>query len=387
MSYDEMIETYQDTDYQNNELDLDSEKVKQEQIVSYTTDWTVETIFTQMEKGNFNLTPEFQRRDAWDNVKKSRLIESLLLGFPIPNLVLTVGKEGKSANKFIVIDGKQRLLAIQQFLKNEYSLSNLANYDEFNNKYYKDLPEDYKDKLDNYSIRSTVITNWVDSAILYSIFYRLNSGSLPLSAQELRKALIGSEFINHVEEFLENNIQEKEFTSLFKTATDKRMKDTELVLRFMAFQKNLNNYNGKLKKFLDETTKVFQTSFTNNDLIEIKDLLEKFKLSIQTTVSIFGENSFKKYNGNSYEKNINRAIVDIMAYFFADKSIENLLLEHKDEIKSSFEKICTENQEFQNSINAHVSSTSAIFKRIDTWGEELARIIGKTYNSENKRIV
>lgn len=387
MSYNEMIEAYQDTDYQNKELDLDSEKVKQEQIVSYTTDWTVETIFKQMEKGNFNLTPEFQRRDAWDNVKKSRLIESLLLGFPIPNLVLTVGKEGESANKFIVIDGKQRLLAIQQFLRNEYPLKNLANCEELNNKYYKDLSENNKDRLDNYSIRSTVITNWVNSEILYSIFYRLNSGSLPLSAQELRKALIGSEFINHVEEFLEDKISKSKFNSLFKTETDKRMKDTELVLRFMAFQKDLNKYNGKLKEFLDTTTMDFQNSFKINKLDEINDLLEKFEFSIQTTVSIFGEDSFKKYNGSNYEKNINRAIVDIMAYFFADASINTLLLEHKDEIKSSFEKICIENQEFQNSINARVSSTSAIFKRIDIWGEELARIIGKTYDSENKRIV
>lgn len=375
-------------DYQDEEQDLDSNLVRQEGIVSYTTDWTVETIFNQINKNNFNLTPEFQRRDAWDKVKKSRLIESLILGFPIPNLVLAVGK-GASESKFIVIDGKQRLLAIQQFLNNEYPLSKLANYPELNGKYYNDLSNEYKNKLDNYSIRSSVITNWKNSAILYSIFYRLNSGSLPLSAQELRKALIGSEFINYVEDFLnkESSNLNSDFNILFKNEMDKRMKDTELVLRFFAFQRNLVNYDGKLKEFLDETTKYFQEQFTTNNMNEITKLFEQLKLSINITKTIFNDDSFRKYNGDSYEKNINRAIFDIMAYFFANDSISELLVTYQCQIKNKFEEICTNNQDFQNSINARVSSKWAIFTRIDIWGNEIARIIGKSYDSNNKRII
>lgn len=83
------------------------------QAVVSATDWTTETIISQINKGNIQLNPRFQRRDAWENQRKSRFIESLILGLPIPQLVLAESKERRGS--YIVIDGKQRLLSIRQF--------------------------------------------------------------------------------------------------------------------------------------------------------------------------------------------------------------------------------------------------------------------------------
>src|SRR5713226_2936552 len=77
------------------------------------TDWTAETILSQLAKGNITLDPAFQRRDAWKQARKSKFIESIILGLPIPQLVLAESQELKGT--FIVIDGKQRLLSLQQF--------------------------------------------------------------------------------------------------------------------------------------------------------------------------------------------------------------------------------------------------------------------------------
>ncbi|MFM5890715.1 MAG: DUF262 domain-containing protein, partial [Dolichospermum sp.] len=71
------------------------------------------TILDQLIRNNIQLTPRFQRRDAWDITLKSRFIESLILGFPVPQIVLAVNRQEKG--KFIVLDGKQRLLTILQF--------------------------------------------------------------------------------------------------------------------------------------------------------------------------------------------------------------------------------------------------------------------------------
>src|SRR5271169_836266 len=94
------------------------------------TDWTAETIVSQLERGNIQLNPRFQRRDAWKLDRKSRFIESLIVGLPIPQIVLAESKLERG--KFIVLDGKQRLLTILQFWglgegeNNAYPLSGLT---------------------------------------------------------------------------------------------------------------------------------------------------------------------------------------------------------------------------------------------------------------------
>jgi uncharacterized protein with ParB-like and HNH nuclease domain len=91
------------------------------------TDWATETVVSQLKRGNIQLDPRFQRRDAWKRDRKSRFIESLIVGLPIPQIVLAESKRDRG--KFIVLDGKQRLLSILQFLglgqgdNNSYTLS------------------------------------------------------------------------------------------------------------------------------------------------------------------------------------------------------------------------------------------------------------------------
>ena len=79
------------------------------QAVLYASDWTVETVVSQLERGNIELNPQFQRRDAWSARAKSRFIESIILGLPIPQIVLAERRNQRG--RYIVLDGKQRLLS------------------------------------------------------------------------------------------------------------------------------------------------------------------------------------------------------------------------------------------------------------------------------------
>ena len=210
--------------------------------VVLNADWTIETINLQIKKGNIDLQPGFQRRVAWDDTRKSRLLESIIVGMPVPNIVLAENKDHRG--RFIVIDGKQRLVAISEFFDGHYKLRGLDIRSDLNGKYFADIPIEDREYLENATLRSTLIRNWSDEGFLYAIFFRLNSGSLQLSPQELRKALIGGNLLDAIEKYL---IRSTPFKAIFGKVLDKRMRDSELVLRFLAFDMNLQDYRGDFK--------------------------------------------------------------------------------------------------------------------------------------------
>ena len=217
----------------------DLPKVSFKDAVVTNTDWTIESINLQMAKGTIDLQPSFQRRGAWDETRKSRLIESIIVGMPVPNIALAENKEHRG--RFIVIDGKQRLLAIQEFMKDAYKLRGLDLRGDLNGHVFSTLTRDDRELFENSTLRAGLIKNWKDENFLYAAFYRLNVGSLPLSPQELRKALIGGKLIDAIEDYLRKSA---DFQAIFGVGLDKRMRDSELVLRFLAFDRDFESYRG-----------------------------------------------------------------------------------------------------------------------------------------------
>lgn len=169
------------------------------QSVVSGTDWTTETLIGQIDKGNIQLNPRFQRRDAWEGHRKSRFIESLVLGLPIPQVVLA--ESNTKRGSYIVIDGKQRLLSIRQFAAKPNDpvftplrLTGLSIRRDLHLATLESLRGDAQRADDvaafeNQPIRTVVIKNWGTEDFLYQVFLRLNTGSVPLSPQELRQAL------------------------------------------------------------------------------------------------------------------------------------------------------------------------------------------------------
>ena len=354
------------------------------QAVIWGTDWTAETVNSQLLKNNIDLFPKFQRRDAWSNKAKSRFIESLILGLPIPQIILA--EKAKQRGKYIVIDGKQRLLTIRRFFSIEKNdefkplrLSGLEILTHLNGKTYKNIKEnpdffEELNQLENQSIRTVVLKNWPNEEFLFTVFLRLNTGSIKLSPQELRQALHPGPFIDFADEFSIESEQIK--TMLNLTKPDYRMRDVEMVIRYFTNKYFLKNYNGNLKKAFDDTVNNLNKKWEESE-VQIKADAIRLNEAIDFTISLYGnkKNAFSKWTGDSFQGNFNRAVFDIMVYYFSNSAILGESIGKKDEILQSFKNLCENDADFITSFEHTTKSIENTFKRITTWGEALAEIL------------
>jgi len=350
--------------------------------VLWSADWTTETIVAQLKRGNINLNPNFQRRSAWTRERKSRFIESLILGLPIPQIILAEDKNSKG--KFIVIDGKQRLLTIRQFTADidddfeRFDLRGLEDRPDLNKKYYLDLKTDLAfrddiDRFDNQTIRTVIIRGWGKEEYLYSVFLRINQGSLTLSPQELRQAIHPGPFSTFIDE--RSAQSEPLLRALGLDGPDFRMRDAELLLRYFAYKFFASDYVGNLKVFLDKTH-----INLNKNWKEYKENVEhefyEFEETIVFLRDSFGEDRyFRKWNGSNYEKRINRAVFDIMMYYFSNPHIRLQLGPSMHLVEKRFRELC-EDRVFLSSIEQTTKSKEANRIRFGKWVELLNTTFG-----------
>jgi hypothetical protein len=349
------------------------------QAVVFGTDWTAATLIDQLKRGNIKLDPIFQRRDAWDAKRKSRFIESIVLGLPIPQLVLAEAKDDRGA--FLVIDGKQRLLSLQQFAglgtTPALSLTGLKFREELNDKTYDDFQNDSRlrkhlNAFDNQPIRTVVVKNWQKEDVLYLIFHRLNSESLPLSPQELRQALHPGPFLRFAAEYTQSlgGIHK----ALGITKPDFRMRDVELFVRYMAFQFSIRSYTGNLKAFLDDECKRLNSRWTTDEQ-SVREKAEEMESAITAAYDIFATCAFQKYDGVAYEGRFNRAVFDIIVYYFANDAIRKAALSKKTKVKNAYEGL-SNNAAFIKSVESTTKSVEATRARFSLWGQALAPALG-----------
>ena len=377
-------ETIVPRDQQESEEDVHPAPDRINESVLFNTDWTVETLFRQIEKGNINLDPQFQRREAWGVARKSKFIESIVCSLPIPNVVLAEDRALKG--KYLVIDGKQRLFSIASFLRGEFVLRDLTIRSDLNGCTFADLLNSYPqdvNTIENYTIRTVVIRNWPDEDYLYTVFYRLNSGSLQLSPQELRKALHAGKFLDFLDDFVRDSI---EFKTIFGDKLDPRMRDVELVLRFVAFDKSFGDYKGDLKVFLDETVKFYDASW-DQTLPILENSLAHLSIALEAAHAVFGDKAFKKWNGQDFERRANRAVFDVVTRYFSDAKIAERAKAHSDAIVDAFKALCEQNENFRNSIERTTKTPSATWTRHFLWGEQLAGVIGAKLDEKSMRLV
>lgn len=373
---------------EENEESLDTADVaKFEEAVIWNTDWTVETIVSQSRKGNIDLNPKFQRRDAWNSQEKSKLIESLMLGIPVPPIILAEKKENRG--KYIVIDGKQRLLAINQFFAEEgdefkvLTLKSLQFLNELNNETYETIKSDYDrsrylSQIENQVIRTVVIRNWPNEDFLYTVFLRLNTGSKKLSPQELRQALNPGEFLDYLDDATaESEIFRK---LLNNTEADSRMRDVELALRYFAFKYNFKNYKGNLKTFLDSTCKLLNQNWENKTKEFEKEFLNLEK-SITICFDIFGEKeAFSRFSNGKYNNYFNRPLFEILTYFLTEKRIADEIIGKQDIFKIKFEELSEQDVEFNQAITSTTNNVGKVVYRFNKLIELIDSIISKPTN-------
>lgn len=255
-------------------------------ITSTPNDFNISTLFSLIDNGVIKMPP-FQRNYVWDEKRASKLIESIILGLPVPQVFLY--EQGK--NSFYVIDGQQRLLSIYFFIKQRFPTkegkailrqyftgdtkidSKILNDDKYFKNFSLKLPsQTSKEKnkfdklkfetLDKYkytfeilrTIRSVVIKQNEpdDDSSIYEIFNRLNTGGQNLSSQEIRMSLYYSDFYKKL---FEINARSEWRTLLRQTNEDIHFKDIEILLRSFAMLYEYEQYSSPMGKFLNTFSK------------------------------------------------------------------------------------------------------------------------------------
>jgi hypothetical protein len=214
------------------------------------TDFPVSLLAHGVKTGMFDLAPHFQRRDRWPATKQSRFIESLVIGVPVPPILLREQK----GNKFVVIDGRQRLTAISRFFDDSLRLTYLRLLPRLHRKRHKDVED--QGLLNHRYIPAIILPLGFPDEAVYETFERLNTGGVNLNPMEVRKATLHGPFLDLLVKLSET----EDFCALWRLPTEtkarkltgvyKRMADLQLILRFFALQDRPDKCSESFKDWL-----------------------------------------------------------------------------------------------------------------------------------------
>lgn len=293
-------------------------------------DFSIYELYRKYKKQQLVLEVDFQRNTVWGPKQKCELIESILMGLPLPIFYF----KQQNNSTYVVVDGKQRLSTLFEFLNNGFTLKSLKILKFLNGKKFKDLTEElgiYQSQLEDYQVYSHVILPPTPDKILFDIFDRVNRGGTKLNKQEIRNALYhgrGLKMITAVtksEEFVKaTRIEHKK---------DSRMKGSYLVTRFLAFYLLFNGLldkDGKQYEYSGDLDDLIEVTLTklNQTLLEELEQIGKFTIKcLERANDILGKGAFRKEVNES--KPINMNIFETTLYFMALMQKNNVVVPQK----------------------------------------------------------
>lgn len=307
----------------NDEIDSKYDS-KSERIITETNREKLQNFYDSLKRpGYMNPRPFYQRRQRWDSAKQSQLIESFLINIPIPPLFVYE----VAANTYEVMDGQQRITAINAFYSNELILEGLERWPELNGKTYNKLPPKIRAGIDRRSISwVTVLHESSESAedafaIKQLVFERLNTGGVRLSPQEIRNALYAGKFNQLLIELSKLPEHRKAWNlanysttedqyvpeELAKSSFYLEMDDIEVILRFFALR-NVAHYSNGMRGFLD----IYMEKAQHLDEKSLDTLRNLYKKTISIAIDIYGELIFKQFQPEKqvWSKQPQKAIAD-----------------------------------------------------------------------------
>jgi len=288
-------------------------------ITSYGADYPVDGLVKRLAEGDivvprFSMEPEegqttvgFQREFVWKKSQVDRFIESLLLGLPVPSIFLVKEPNGK----FLVLDGQQRLGTLQSFYSGifqgaEFKLVDVQ--EKWVGKTYKNLHPEDRRRLDNSILHAIIVRQdepTEDQNSIYLIFERLNSGGTILQPQEIRVALYRGPFAALLSRLNEN----ADWRTLYGRKST-RLKDIELILRFLGLYFYTGSYKRPMKAFLNRYMAAnFELKKQSEDAIR-----PIFERTVSAILNGIGARAFRPF-GTS----INAAVLESVMFGVASR--------------------------------------------------------------------
>lgn len=314
----------------------------------------------------------FQRKaDLWDEEKQSRLIESILIRFPLPAFYF----DGTDQKKWLVVDGLQRLSSIRNFvIKKSLKLVNLEFLTQLDGYGYKELGRDLQRIIEETQIVTYIINPGTPDDVKFSIFKRINTGGLVLEPQEIRHALNQGEPAKFIAELA--GIEE------FKQATDnsirpERMLDRNFANRFLAFYRvGYKNYTPDLDTFMSKA------------MADVKHMTEKekdkckkdFTDSMKLNKDVFGKHAFRKRERDwDRKKPLNKALFDVFSVLFAKLNEEErrMLKTKRKQISDGLIDLCESDDAFLTAITSSTSDKKRVMTRFSKIETLVNTLLGK----------
>ncbi len=332
-----------------------------EKINIATREPTIEQLLRRIDEEALDLAPEFQRQaNIWTLEAKSKLIESILIRIPLPAFYIDATNE----DKWVVVDGLQRLSALKHFvIDKSLKLVGLEYLKELNNRTYDELERRYQRRILETQVTVYLIEKGTPLEVKYNIFKRINTGGVRLSNQELRHALNPGQ----ATKILANLASLPEFKHVVNLSQDKkkRMDDREFVLGFLAF------YLISYKEYQDETRDSFLSKalskINNLSPQEIQRLEAIFKKAMIAAFDIFNDNAFRKISKKNKRKfPLNKSLFEVWSVNLAMLDIPKIeiLKEKKKELINTFVKYVDNDTEFLVSISQAVNKIEHRFETV-----------------------
>lgn len=312
--------------------------------------------------GDLEIAPTFQRNFIWDKTRQSRLIESILLGLPLPSMYLSQYDDGR----LTIVDGLQRINTIKNFVEDRLRLCNMEYLRDCNGFTFEELKTHHILSLlqirrfHQTQIMCFVIDYRSPSELKYDLFRRLNTGGKVLNDQEIRNCMSRP--------VLQETLNGMSSLPSFLNATHYSVKNTrmaaqEAALKFIYFYDEysdkhpIGEYDGRMSKALDRCVENLNEASEK----KIKKYIDIYDQCMQTTFNLFGEYSFRKIKDDGRKRPINKLLMLVISV---------LVAKHCDEYQSAFmqkkdtEKILTnemkellQNDKYLNSyLSLHTSS-------------------------------
>lgn len=351
-------------------------------------DFNIKTLFDFVISGVIKI-PSFQRNYVWDIKRASKLIESIIMGLPIPQLFFYE----RDKNNFEVIDGQQRLMTIYYFMKKRFPkmekrpelrtifdtegqipekyLSNNEYFEDFNLKLptqipnrtnrlntlnYGTLEEDDKSTFHLRTIRSIIIKQHEPKAdqnsCVFEIFARLNTGGMNLKPQEIRASLYHSEFYKMLFKY---NLDKRWRRLTNHDQPDLHMQDVELLLRGFAMLIKGDEYAPSMTRFLNKFSEDMKSNKNTTNILYLEKILEKFLEQSRTWSDQAFISSKGKFNLLMYESTF--AAVCKTAYENKNDEIAS--------IDNGKLELLKNDTQFMNAASQHTTNTANVSKRLE----------------------
>ena len=356
----------QDADYESStpngtEDNIEDEAVTDESVIplrydisSFGIDFDVEGLVRRLNSKDI-IVPDWQRRFVWTAKQASSFVESLLLGLPVPGVFL--GKDPETG-QFYVIDGQQRLKTLQFFYDGKFikgggsKLFNLEGTDaRFEGLSIEDLNEKDRRELNNSLIHATVVRQDAppdNDTSLYQIFRRLNTGGSKVNPQEIRCAIYQGKLIERIK-VLNDSTAWRDILG----KPSQRLKDQELILRFLALLNDGNLYRKPMVEFLN----AFTQRNRNPEIQWLDEMSQLFNKTMDT---------FRKAKGKPFRlqnsRTVNAAVFDSMAVGLANR-ISSSGVPCTGEVADTHDRLI-ENEGYCQAVIQGTSDESSVEKRL-----------------------